>query len=142
MKKTLFFTFPTLIVILTLSPLTTLAQDYTQWGLPAEAVARLGKGEISENLAYSPDGIRLAVNSYMGIWIYDAQTGEALDFLKFHGSGVRWRTKREIDLLREQDHSGRVLSVSFSPDGKTLATGSEDGTVLLWNIASSTNVAD
>ena len=122
MKKTLFFMFLTLLVILTQSLSKTLAQDYTQWGLPAGAIARLGKGEISGNLAYSPDGTRLAITSYTGIWIYDAQTGEALDFLKSHGSGVQWRTKREIDLLRAQGHSGRVLSVSFSPDGKTLAS--------------------
>ena len=106
--------------------------NYTQWDLPPEAVARLGKGEISGNLTYSPDGTRLAVTSYTGIWIYDAQTGEALDFLKSHGSGVEWRTKREIDLLREQGHSGRVMSVSFSPDGKTLA--SSGNTIVLWDV--------
>ena len=106
--------------------------NYTQWDLPPEAVARLGKGEISGNLTYSPDGTRLAVTSYTGIWIYDAQTGEALDFLKSHGSGVEWRMKSEIDLLREQDHSGRVMSVSFSPDGKTLA--SSGNTIVLWDV--------
>ena len=31
------------------------AQDYTQWGLPDGAKARLGKGKISE-IAYSQDG--------------------------------------------------------------------------------------
>ena len=32
-------------------------------------------------------------------------------------------------------HTDRVISVSFSPDGTTLAGGSSDGTVLLWNLA-------
>ena len=29
-------------------------------------------------------------------------------------------------------HTDYVYSVSFSPDGQTLASGSHDGTVLLW----------
>ena len=33
------------------------------WNLPEGAKMRLGKGEISGNIAYSPDGTRLAVAS-------------------------------------------------------------------------------
>ncbi|MFG3818211.1 WD40 repeat domain-containing protein, partial [Limnothrix redekei] len=40
-----------------------------------------------------------------------------------------------------QGHSGWVLSVSWSPDGKTLATGSFDKTVKLWNVASGQEIA-
>jgi len=34
-----------------------------------------------------------------------------------------------------------VLSVAFSPDGKTLASGSRDDTIKLWDIASGKNIA-
>ena len=32
------------------------AQDYTTWSLPDGAAARLGKGSITGNIAFSPDG--------------------------------------------------------------------------------------
>jgi WD40 repeat protein len=34
-----------------------------------------------------------------------------------------------------QGQSGAVLDVAFSPDGKTLAAGGADNTILLWNVA-------
>ena len=85
---------------------------YTRWGLPQQAKARLGKGSVIE-VAYSPDGNRLAVASGTGIWLYDAHTG------------------KEMYLLI--GHTGRVFAVAFSPDGSTIASGSQDDTVMLWD---------
>ena len=90
------------------------AQDYTQFRLPEGAKARLGKGTIRE-ITYSPDGSRLAAVGGIGIWIYDTLTLQEVDFLTTHM---------------------RVSNVTYNPDGKTLASGSTDGTVLLWNVTS------
>ena len=39
------------------------------------------------------------------------------------------------------EHGDWVFSVSFSPDGTTLASGSRDSTVKLWDVATHTNIA-
>ena len=77
--------------------------DYQTWHLPNGATARLGKGTIGfgdRELDVSTDGRTLAIGSRVGVWLYD---------------GTRART---LALLPSPD---RIASVSFSPDGSTLA---------------------
>lgn len=44
-----------------------------------------------------------------------------------------WDVDTGDKLISLQGHTEHIESLTFSPDGKILASGSEDGTVLLWN---------
>ena len=73
-------------------------------------------GSLDPTIAFSPDGTKLlesAMNFDYRIRIWDIQTGEVLEVL----SG----------------HTESVTTLAFSPDTKLLASGSDDGTVLLWD---------
>ncbi len=94
--------------------------DYSQWQLPEDAKFRLGKGKLHD-IKYTSDGNRIAVATDIGIWIYDAQTGEELTLLT--------------------GHTGRVTSLGFPADGRFLASGSFDKTVRLWDIDTGKQIA-
>ena len=50
--------------------------------------------------------------------------------------GITFRTIPELkELLTIRGHKDAVWTVAFSPDSKTLATASWDGTVKLWHVA-------
>lgn len=85
--------------------------DYTQWNLPENAKARLGKGKI-KGINVSADNTQIAIASATGVWIYDTQTGEGLTLLN--------------------DHITPTAKVTFSPDGKLIATGSGNK-IIIWD---------
>lgn len=117
----------TLLPILILFTLNGYAQEYTTWGLPDGAKARLGKGEIT-TIAFSPDGSLLASASSVGIWIYDAQTSKELALLPVH--------KDEDTTALNYGIAGNttVNTLVFSPDSKLLATASWDGIIRLFDL--------
>lgn len=105
------------LCLLLAMPVPGAAQESRSEFLPVGTKARLGRGTIVV-MQYSPDGALLAVGSSVGIWLYDAQT-------------------REVEALLTS-HAEAVDSVAFSPDGRTLASGSGDGSVHLWEVATGT----
>ena len=50
------------------------------------------------------------------------------------GTVIVWDADTGEQLLALAGHTGDVMSVAWSPDGKTLASGSYDGTIILWQI--------
>ena len=156
MKTRRLFFFTVIFVTLASTP-NTFAQDYTQWGLPEGAKARIGKGRIMD-IAYSPDGKRLAVSSRIGTWLYDAQTGEefslfagytyAVNSIAYSPDGKTiagghwnvqlWDAKTGIRKATLTGHNYWVSDIVYSPDGKTIVTSTSDGTVLLWDTETGT----
>ena len=113
-KKALVSAFSTFLLISTFYLSSTIAEEYRTLNLPEVAKLRLGKGWVSGNIEYSPNGHRIAVASSIGVWIYNAYT------------------YAEVALLT--GHTGPVRSVAFSPDSKKLVSGGDDGTARLWDV--------
>jgi WD40 repeat protein len=67
------------------------------------------------DLAFAPNGLT-AVSGNLRLW--DVATGDLLRALENRGEG----------------HGNVVSSVAFTPDGRTILTGSWDGTVKLWDV--------
>ena len=89
-----------------------LAEDYTRSQLPAGAKMRLGKGSVND-LAFSRDGAQFAVATTIGIWMYEARTGEAIVLLTGHKRPVK--------------------AVAFSLDGRSLTSADASGETRLWD---------
>lgn len=88
----------------------------------------------THRIILSPDGQKLATLFFDSpIHVSDFATGNLKNVLK--GYKVTYRTNLHIRYVRYA--SDWVFdSVAFSPDGKTLANGSRDGTIRLWNMDS------
>ena len=87
--------------------------DVTTTGIQKRSVIPDNRRAFRDILTFSPDGKILLGSSRSHIKLWDVDTGNQLSTLT--------------------GHTEPIETLVFSHDGKTLASGSEDGTVLLWD---------
>ncbi|RYG21306.1 hypothetical protein EON82_19060 [bacterium] len=103
-------------------------------------------------VAFSPDGSRIAVPAKDGAWLLDARSGRRLTHLtggdlmcfawtpdgrrvatgETSGAVRLWDPSTGEELCRLGKHSSSVPFIGFLPGGRTLASASTDRTVKLW----------
>ncbi|MGF1524181.1 MAG: NB-ARC domain-containing protein [Leptolyngbyaceae cyanobacterium] len=113
------------------------------------------------SIAFSPDGIFLAIGKYKDIWLYNTETMQHQAVFEGHLSWINslafntqlmdseecllasggndrtvrlWNTQTGQCLKTLKGHTDSIQSVAFSPNASILASSSCDQTIRLWDI--------
>ncbi|KAG0128980.1 WD40-repeat-containing domain protein [Tuber indicum] len=119
-----------------------------------ELVTKFDVDELIGSCELSPEGNLISATAGKTVYFFNAQSRQLIKSIStayevssvaLHqqtrrfitgGSSDTWVRVYDYDTETELEvykgHHGSIWSVSFSPDGKLYATGSEDGTIKLW----------
>ncbi len=111
-------------------------------------------GHIND-IAYNPDGSKIAYNIWDIVYIVDSKTGNLLRILSGHSDDVKclsfspdgnkiatasydntcklWDLQSGKEISTLIGHSRGVECIIFSPDGSKIASGSWDNTIKIWD---------
>lgn len=93
------------------------------WNLDSGEILHklIGHESTIQSVAFSPDGLQVVAVADYTIKTWDVKTGELLKTV--HGGAVD-----------RDGHQNAILSASYSPNNKFIATGSLDNSIRTWNL--------